>query len=108
MVTAVRRTWKPTTAGILIIVAGLGFIGAGIAIFVTDPPPPEDDGGIGYLIIAATILIQVILPIIGGIYALQRKKWGLALAGSICACLASAPFGIPATVFIVLAKDEFE
>lgn len=108
MATIVHKTWKPRTAGILIIVAGLSFIGAGTAIFINSPPPPGGVGEIGYLIIAATILIQVILPIIGGIYALLRKRWGLALAGSICACPASAPFGIPATVFIVLAKDEFE
>ena len=89
------------------IVAGIGSIGVCIAIFVTSPPLPEDAWEIGTLIIAAVILISGILPIIGGIYALQRKIWGLALAGSICAIPGSG-LGIPATIFIVLAKDEFE
>jgi len=61
------------------------------------------------LVIAAVFLLIVgILPIIGGIYALQRKKWGLALAGSIVAIFGSSVMGILATIFIAMAKDEFE
>jgi hypothetical protein len=47
-------------------------------------------------------------PIIAGIYALQRKKWGLALAGSIVAIFGSSIMGVLATIFIALSKDEFE
>ncbi len=60
------------------------------------------------MIAAVFLLIVGILPIIGGIYALQRKKWGLALAGSIVAILGSSILGILATIFMVMAKDEFE
>jgi len=48
-----------------------------------------------------------ILPLLGGIYALQRRKWGLGLAGSIAAIFGSIPLGIVATVLMALAKDEF-
>jgi len=48
------------------------------------------------------------LPLIGGIYAVQRRKWGLALAGSIAAIFGSTPLGIAAAIFTALAKDEFE
>jgi len=122
-----KKTWKPIAAGILNIVAGalsiLGFIGViiGMTIFVplsvaVGPGPVPEFGRWlvpGFietilLIVAVFLLIVGILPIIGGIYALQRKKWGLALAGSILAILGSTPLGISATVFIALAKDEFE
>ena len=61
------------------------------------------------LVIGVVFLFIVgIFPIIGGIYALQRKKWGLALAGSIVAIFGSSIMGILATIFVALAKDEFE
>jgi hypothetical protein len=52
--------------------------------------------------------------LIGGIYTLRRKIWGLALAGAISSILASIPLlgGIPlgkaATILVALSKDEFE
>jgi hypothetical protein len=129
METTVQKTWKPTAAGILNIVAGvlslLGAIGIiiGIIVFVSVGSAPfladmwRDIGGLGVgpnlliiiLVIAAIFsAILGILPLIGGIYALQRKKWGLALAGSIVAIFGSSIMGILATIFIVMAKDEFE
>jgi len=63
----------------------------------------------GVLIVVALLLaVLSSLPLIGGIYALQRKSWGLALAGSIVAILAIAPLGITSAVLVVMAKDEFE
>ena len=122
-----EKTWKPVVAGVLNIVAGafsiLGFIGVIIGIIVFVPfflsvgpgPVPEFGHWLvpGFietiLLIAAVFLLIVgILPIVGGIYALQRKKWGLALAGSIVATIGSAPLGIAATVFTALSKGEFE
>ena len=57
---------------------------------------------------AIFLAIVGILPLLGGIYALQRRKWGLGLAGSIAAIFGSTPLGIAATVLMALAKDEFE
>jgi len=46
---------------------------------------------------------------VGGIYALQRKIWGLALAGSIAAFFSpSWVLGVAAIVFTALSKNEFE
>ncbi len=52
-------------------------------------------------------LIISILAIIGGVYAIRRKVWGLALAGSIAAILAFFLCGIPAVIFTALGKHEF-
>ncbi len=125
----VKKTWKPIVAGILNIIAGvlslLGALGViiGIIVFIYVGSAPFlaymwgdlADLGIGLnsliiiLVIAAIFsAILGILPLIGGIYALQRKKWGLALAGSIVAIFGSSIMGILATIFIAMAKDEFE
>jgi hypothetical protein len=121
------RTWKPTVAGILDIVGGaLSILGAialllGILFFMpisssTGPDLVPEMGcwmipGIveAIIVIAAVYLLIVgVLPIVGGIYALRRKKWGLALAGSIAAIFGPSVMGILATVFIAMSRDEFE
>lgn len=124
-----EKTGKPVAGGIINIVAGvlniLGFIGVIIGIIVFGyfmvssawgPGPVPEFGPWmvpGFVetilwIVAVFLLVTGVLPIVGGIYALQRKKWGLALAGSIVAIFGSTLLGIAATVLVVLAKDEFE
>jgi hypothetical protein len=103
----------PMVAGILDIVAGsLGIILAIALIFVgvlmrfvPDMPP--------YLVPIFTALslpfaIVGILAIVGGIYALRKKIWGLALAGSIAAFFPCWILGIAAIVLTALSKKEFE
>ena len=53
------------------------------------------------------LLVLAILAIIGGTIALQRKLWGLALAGSIVSMLVFFPTGIAAVIFVGLSKEEF-
>jgi hypothetical protein len=108
--------WMPTVAGILSIIAGVIGLGLGgcaaaagalwggvLAMF-----------GLGHLGgifagLAAIPLICAMVAIAGGIYALKRTKWGLALAGCICAILSYGVFlGIAATVFVILGKNEFK
>jgi hypothetical protein len=47
------------------------------------------------------------LAIVGGIYALKRERWGLALGGAICGAVASSVLGILAVIFIAMSRDEF-
>lgn len=54
------------------------------------------------------LLAAGILAIVGGIYALKRKMWKLALAGSIAAFFGSSPLGVAAIIFTALSKSEFE
>ena len=60
------------------------------------------------VIIGMLIIVLSALPLIGGIYAVQRKNWGWALAGSIMAIFSSALVGIISTVLISLSRKEFE
>jgi hypothetical protein len=54
------------------------------------------------------ILIVAVFAIVGGIYALKRRFWGLALAGSICALFPLVIPGILAIIFVSQSKSEFE
>ncbi|MFW6056692.1 MAG: hypothetical protein ACOC9B_05235, partial [Chloroflexota bacterium] len=51
-----------------------------------------------------------IVAIIGGIFAIRRQQWSLALAGAICATITPMSFvlGAVAVVFIALSRGEFE
>ncbi|OGN97941.1 MAG: hypothetical protein A2Z77_08855 [Chloroflexi bacterium RBG_13_51_36] len=48
-----------------------------------------------------------IVAVVGGISAVRRKRFGLSLAGAICA-LPSVFLGIAAVVLIALGKRDFE
>lgn len=102
-----EKTGSPIAGGVLSIVAGaihiFGFLGCMIALIYVPAHV-----GIILGIVGGYLLITGILPIIGGIYALQRKKWELALAGSIIAILGSLILGVLATIFIAISRDEFE
>ncbi|MFC1992867.1 hypothetical protein ACFLV3_03545 [Chloroflexota bacterium] len=120
----VRKTWKPKAAGILNIITGalsaLGAIGLLIALIavgsinLTRFLPPEDAPFIaplvGTILIVLLVLaiIEAAFTIVGGIFALQRRKWGWALTGSIIAVLGTFPLGIASTIFVAMAKEEFE
>jgi uncharacterized membrane protein len=56
----------------------------------------------------APLLVLGIVTFAAGIYAIQAKKWGLVLAGSISALLVFPLAGIPAITLAVLSKNEFE
>ena len=103
-----ERTWKPTAAGILSIIAGAIGVIIGIVVAVV--------GVIGWFFampwfsaIAAPIIVVGIIAIVGGIYALRREVWGLALVGSICALIGPwFVLGVLAIIFVSLGKGEFK
>jgi hypothetical protein len=70
--------------------------------------------GIGtmiFLVIGIIILVFGIIALVGGISAIKRRRWGLALAGSILSLflIPIGPIlGILAIIFVSLGKGEFE
>ncbi len=117
------KTWMPTAGGILSIISGaLGFIT--IAFFLTFGSifgaaiARDVLSSLGYWqaglpltiigIIAIPLLCVNIVAIVGGIYAIQRRGWGMALAGSICSVFPSQILGVLAVVFISISRKEFE
>jgi hypothetical protein len=63
--------------------------------------------GIIFFVAMVFTLALGAVSIVGGIFALKRRRWGWALAGSICACLSFIFCGVPAIIFICLGRDEF-
>jgi len=136
-----ERTWKPTTAGILTIIAGVigigrgcfvlalaGFIGklsdyiteisdlirqwAGVFIPGTIDIPSIVEriisiSSTALIVIGAVSLAFGIVALVGGIQAIRRRAWGLALAGSILALPSAVLLGILSIIFVSMGKKEF-
>jgi hypothetical protein len=115
---------KSQVGGILAIISGaLGVIGSLVMITMiifmrcifTSPEfgvGPEGDEVftiifLVYGIIGFVLLILGVTGIVGGIYAMKRRLWGLALAGAICGIITFLPTGVIGTVFIAQAQKEF-
>jgi len=119
---AKAKTWKTTTAGILAIVAGAIGVTEWVWVAVLEVlrygwSAVGDFLGLGAILpaVAAVALAIRIVAVVGGVVALRRKSWGLALAGSVCAMFSSVflvilnvPLGVAAIVLIALGKGEFE
>jgi uncharacterized membrane protein HdeD (DUF308 family) len=120
--------WMPTAGGILNIISGVfGIIGGIFLVFFAaffrhfmqdyywdyygdyNYYPGMEHIPVGFWWFLAIITIAIgILALIGGLFAIQRKNWGLALTGSICAILQGFNIlGIISTVFIAMSRKEF-
>ena len=107
-----EKTWMPTTAGILSIIVGAISVIFCIVVVVLGS---TIGAFFGFEVVwewstfAIPLIILGIIAIVGGIYALRRKIWGLALVGAICALFGPAGIlGIFAIIFVSLGKGEFK
>jgi len=116
-------TWMPLAAGILDLVAGVPALFFGIVLAVGLGMLGGLIGGLGGVpgvgtimaAIGVPLIIFAIIAIVGGVFAIRRRIWWLALAGSISVFLAGLPLilpaiflGIPAIVFTVMGKKHFK
>jgi hypothetical protein len=113
-----EKSNKPTVAGVFDIITGaLGIIGA-IAMFIGFsvvsggwgiPGMGAIPGFVPGIVLGTAIpsLIIAVLALVGGIFAVQRKQWGWALAGSIAAILVFILLGVPAVILVAISKSEF-
>jgi len=90
-----NKKWMPKVAGILLIISGLPQILIGIFFILALFLGSYDSDASGYVIefcmIFGPLAISGALILTGGIYALKRKKWPLALA---CSIFTLTPFAI--------------
>jgi hypothetical protein len=114
----IERNWKAIAGGVLSIIGGFlhlfGWLAVAIILnkligsgYLGEDAPSISSTTVWILILP--ILLLAIIAIIGGICALKKRFWGLALAGSICAIFSPATWmvGVTATVFISISKHEF-
>ena len=112
----VKKTWLSTAAGVLDILDGcfklLGVFVLIIAIVATANDPDRHFEKVDPLwvlvAIAVPLAILAALAVIGGIYALQRKHWGMALSGAISALLPFSLLGVAALTMTVMAREDFD
>lgn len=117
-----------TTGGILSIISGvLGALFGGLNVIagvvllggeevdIGDGNVLTSDDSWMYLVMGAIMVVCGVLAIVGGVYALKKKRFGLALAGAICSIFATATLcglgivlGITAVVLVAISKSKFK
>jgi hypothetical protein len=122
-----RRSGLLTAGGVLCIVGGvLQVIVGGVVVAVIMSPglrrallppipmPAMPPGWYEHFVPAMPVWLSIVgalvlalgtVAIIGGVYALRKKGFGMALAGAICAL--PAILGIPAIILVSLSTGEF-
>jgi hypothetical protein len=118
----VENSNYPVVTGVLSIVSGVfgAFTGVGMiivsavfwgAIGLSVSAPDEFPFFVFqtvYLVIGIIFLSLSILAIVGGIFALQKRYWGLTLAGAIASIFTFFPTGIAAIIFAGLSRQDFK
>ncbi len=107
-----QHSWKPVAGGILAIIAGSLNVLMTLAIMLYTYVPAGQWGFVPMLLnigmVAVLLIVFGVVAIAGGICALRRRVWGLALAGSICAIFSvGGLLGVAATVLVALSHGEF-
>jgi len=107
------KTWKPTTAGILTVIGGAFLLAWGLGHVIRAELVA---GTLTHWQFGPVFIVLGLITIVGGIFAVRRRVWGLALAGAICAVFPFHPYGsliwtpilgILAIVFVALSRNEF-
>lgn len=109
-----QQTAMPIIAGVLVIVSAgfkllvlLGFLAASLVVIAPVSLTFLSPAALMAIFMVPLIAI-IVLAIVGGIFCLQRKRWGWALAGSIIAILPFSILGLVAVILVAISKDEFE
>jgi hypothetical protein len=99
----------PVVAGILTIVAGVADFLVGLIFGAFGHAVSFFTGIWGLGAIGLPLIVLGIIAIIGGIFAVQRKVWLIALVGAICALMwPLVPLGILSIIFVSLSQKEFK
>ena len=101
-----KKRGLSTIAGVVEIAAGVLATTPAIAMVVA--MLVSEDLPSWYVVFPIDTVILSALAIIGGICALRRKYWGMALAGSIAVIWPTTVVGMAAVVLNVMARDEFQ
>jgi len=118
-----NNKWMPTAGGVInMVAAGLNLVSAislGVCAVIfqfmaNDPTFYVEDQEVFaifvpfFWVLAFFIFALGIPALIGGIFAMQRKRWGWAMAGSICAVLSNTILGVIALIFVAMSRKEFD
>lgn len=111
-----KKTNTALAAGVLLVIAGILAIGNSmfIILIAEEIASFSQDLPSEFLIICNTIVILLaIIAVLGGIMAIKRKSWAVALIGSIFGLFTLGPLFISsilsliALILIAVSKEEF-
>ncbi|MCJ7562362.1 MAG: zinc ribbon domain-containing protein, partial [Thermoplasmata archaeon] len=102
-----KETSMPLIAGILLILCSLGYLamGAWMAVAGASFMGIIDEAGGAMAACGGLVAVLGILVLLGGVFSIQKKHFGLALVASIIAL--PTVLGIVALILIIVSKDEF-
>jgi hypothetical protein len=101
-------TWMPVVAGILTIIAGVADFFVGLIVGARGHVAGFF-GVWGLGAFGVPHIVLGIIAVIGGIFAVQRKVWLMALVGAICALMWPLTLlGILSIIFVCLSQKEFK
>ncbi|APV43811.1 hypothetical protein Dform_00455 [Dehalogenimonas formicexedens] len=104
--------WKPVLAGVLNFISAVLWAGTVIFILlltlglsVSFGSPLEGWGLLRLWLFFVVFMIPPVVSVIGGVFALRRRRWRWAFAGAICAC--PVLLGFVSAFLLILSKDQF-
>jgi hypothetical protein len=111
-----QKHWMSTVGGILCLVTGTwGVMSGALLLAITASYPTA---WIQFNPFQTVILNRLaplgialgVVAVVGGVSALRRRRWGLALAGAICTAMIPPPFflGVLAIIFLAVSRPDFE
>ncbi|MDD5509878.1 MAG: hypothetical protein PHI12_03565 [Dehalococcoidales bacterium] len=103
----IMKSWKPITSGVFSIIAGMIGIGGGGLVVLMGDFVSETGGILGFEPLGVPSIILGVVALIGGIFALRRRLWIMAVIGAIFAIPCMPVLGTLALIFVALANDEF-
>lgn len=117
-----QKTSRPQTAGILSVISGaIGLLVSAVnfvhilLLSVNGTLADHNFVVFGhtiahsiYVSLVLSIFISGIIALVGGICAIRRKIWGMALAGSIASMYLLTVVGLVSVILTGLSHDEFE
>jgi hypothetical protein len=103
-----KESVMPLIGGILILLVGIGYLALGgvIAAAGSSVLWMDFEGSEFAVVCGVVVLLIGVMVLLGGIFALQRRHFGLALLGAIFAL--PSILGIIGLILIVVSKDEFK
>lgn len=117
-------TSKPVVGGVLVIVSGLIGIVTGLLFaalsgetedLLQETYGPDIVSAVEGVLVACGVIWFIIglIALIGGVFAIKRKKWGFAIVGAVLALLTVWPYfigsilGLVGLILIAISKNEF-
>jgi hypothetical protein len=106
-VSLMLRSWKSLTTGVMSIIAGMIGIGGGALVSLMGDFISESGGIFGFEPFGVPTIILGVVAVVGGIFALRRRVWWLAVTGAIFSIPCMPVLGTLSIIFVSMADQEF-